>query len=85
MRVLYKRRGRIHEIGYHFICFDACEIGRLKIYVQIIIIYMYAPGDDVFIVCARVRACVRIPIYSPSPSAPSGDGDGCRVYLAPPH
>lgn len=40
-------------ISYHFICFDACEIGRLKTYTCIC-----APGDDVFIVRAHEYVCV---------------------------
>jgi len=49
----------VWTIGYHFICFDACEIGRLNIY-----IYVCTLRGMMFSLCARVRVCT--PIRSPS-------------------
>lgn len=77
-------RGLVTVIGYHFICFDACEIGRLKIYSIRIYNNKLAPkgvggegggGYGVFIVpAACVHVCVsaraRLTIVRPHPATP---------------
>jgi len=68
----------IYTIGYHFICFDACEIGRLNIYIYIRI-YICTLRGMMFSLCARVRVCT--PIRSPPLRTPSASATFIRIRI----